>query len=201
MIHLGTAAILSLAFGSLTSRTIWLITLTALISLFPTANVFGVVVSMGAGPTMEPLQEAVLNGYQGLPYLWASSADLKDFALGMAAAGAPNPDNPPHFLDEPVVNIDGEWHIVPEVWERISSLDIVHDLDPYLEQPVRLNALLKVYGETDRIIPVEYARKLDEEMTKRGIDHEYVELNQGRYVWDARLLLDFISDHLVFEEP
>ena len=118
--------------------------------------------------------------------------------LSLAAAGAPNPDKPPFFLDWPAELVDGEAQLIPEVWEKIVAQDNMHSLERYLGQPVRLNGIMTIHGAADPVDPVAHARAFDKVLTDLGIDHVYLE-HEGQHVpVRPNLSLPFLSDHLRF---
>lgn len=120
--------------------------------------------------------------------------------LAAAAAGAPNPGKPPFYLDMPFEDVDGEIQIVPEVQQKIIAVDVVHDLQDHLSQPLRLRGLLIYHGEYDGYSPVERVRDFDKMLTELGVEHDYVEVNKasqgGHCNLDRTVVLRFISDHL-----
>lgn len=120
--------------------------------------------------------------------------------IATAAGAAPNPDKPPFYLDMPFEVVDGQGRVVPEVWEKIAAVDEVHDLEAYLQQPVRLGHILLYHGEFDDIVPVELARSFDQLLTVRGVDHEYVEVTSRHCDYDMAPVLQYLSDHLVAEQ-
>lgn len=121
--------------------------------------------------------------------------------IAIAAAAAPNPDKPPFYMDMPFEVVDGKGRIVPEVMEKIAAVDVVHDLEAYLQQPLRLRHIVFYHGAADRIIPVELARSFDQLLTTHGVEHEYVEVKSGHCDYSAKSILQYLSDHLVGEQP
>jgi pimeloyl-ACP methyl ester carboxylesterase len=120
--------------------------------------------------------------------------------ISIAAGAAPNPDKPPFYLDMPFEVVDGVGRVVPEVMEKIAAVDEVHDLEAYLQQPVRLRHILLYHGASDGVVPVELARSFDRLLTERGVHHEYVEVESGGHCdYDMAPVLQYLSDHLVAE--
>jgi enterochelin esterase-like enzyme len=119
--------------------------------------------------------------------------------ISIAAGAAPNPDKPPFYLDMPFEIVDGVGRVVPEVMDKIAAVDEVHDLEEYLQQPVRLRSILLYHGASDEIAPVELARSFDRLLTARGVEHEYVEVDAGHCYYDTAPVLQYMSDHLVAE--
>ena len=72
----------------------------------------------------------------------------------------------------------------------------MHDVDRYLNQPVRLNGIKIVHGTADGDVPIAQARGLDTKLTDLGIDHVYVEHAGGHQFIDEESL-GFLSDHLI----
>lgn len=123
------------------------------------------------------------------------------FYISLAAGASPNPNKPPFYLDMPFEVVDGKGRIVPEVWEKIAAVDNVHDLEEYLQQPIRLRHILLYHGEFDDSAPVELARSFDQLLTERGVDHDYVEVQSGHCDYDMIAVLKYLSDHLSADQP
>jgi enterochelin esterase-like enzyme len=119
--------------------------------------------------------------------------------ISYAAEAAPNPDKPPFYLDMPFEVVGGKLRVVPEVMAKIVAMDAVHDLERYLQQPVRLRHILFYYGTSDPV--AESGRSFDRLLTTRGVDHEYVEAVGGHCDYDFTPVLQYLSDHLVAEQP
>ena len=49
------------------------------------------------------------------------------------------------------------------------------------------------------MVPVQQARDFDQLLTDRGIEHEYLENNEGHGFYDIRVVLQFMAENLVFE--
>ncbi len=123
------------------------------------------------------------------------------FYISLAAGAAPNPNKPPFYLDMPFEVVDGQGRIIPEVWAKIAAVDEVHDLEEYLQQPLRLPHILLYHGEFDDTAPVELARSFDQLLTERGVDHDYVEVIAGHCDYDMTAVLQYLSDHLSPDQP
>ena len=118
-------------------------------------------------------------------------------ARGWYAAALPNSDSPPDFFDYPYELVSGQPQIIPELFQKCVEIDVMHDVDRYLNQPVRLNAIKIVHGTADGLIPVAQAKGLDKKLTDLGIDHMYVE-HSGGHDFIAEESLQFLSDYLLF---
>ncbi len=142
--------------------------------------------------------------------LIATTADTKDWgafnqlfwmtqaAYALTAALAPNPNNPPFYLDKAYKLVDGKAQVVPEVWDSFIKNDIVDsELSRCLEQPVRLNGIMFNHGSNDGIVPVSQAHALKEAMDELGIVYVYEEHGSG-HSFLAEKSLQFLSDHLSF---
>ena len=178
---------------------------------FKHPDVFGVLVNV-TGLNYEimdaPFWDPMLNSLRELP------TNLNELALGpcvpncflrflmiFAAEAAPNPENPPFFLDMPVTMVDGKAQIVPEIAEKIDRLSISNFVTVYLEQPVRLNAILLYQGANDPLIPQELYDGFDELLTQNGIEHEYLSLPGGLHRVPYNPALEFMVKHLSSEMP
>jgi S-formylglutathione hydrolase len=115
-----------------------------------------------------------------------------------AAAFAPNPDNPPFFLDKPHELVDGQPQVVPEVFQKMADKDNMRELDRYLSQSTRLNGIKIVHGKNDNVISIEQARVLSNKLTELDIDHVYEE-HGGGHSFSSKRSLPFISEKLSFE--
>lgn len=121
------------------------------------------------------------------------------YLLSWAAATASNPDKPPFYLDMPVAVVNGEPQIVPEVVDKMIAADPVHELERYLSQSERLNAILIYHGANDPIVPVGLARDFDKLLKDRDIEHEYLEATGGHCDFTYDPVVKFMSEHLVGE--
>ena len=130
-----------------------------------------------------------------------SMGNILSFYMAIAASAAPNPDKPPFYLDLPFEVVDGKGRIVPEVWKKVTAADEPHELEEYLQQPLRLRHILLYHGAWDPEVPVESARTFDRLLTARGVDHEYVEVKSGHCNYDMTPVLQYLSDHLAGEQP
>ena len=118
----------------------------------------------------------------------------------VAAAVAPNADNLPWGFDMPYVIVDGTPEIAPGYLDRLRAADPRSDVERYLAQPVRLNALLVQHSTSDSWVPVELGRQFDELLTQKGIAHVFDDSFVGHCSYDmVPPMLKFLSDHLVGE--
>lgn len=148
---------------------------------------------------------------QATEYLNDPPQDLAEFNalpwerrvfVAAVAAYAPDPDNPPFYLDLPVKIVNGQVQPVPEILDKLSAQDVVDELDPYLARPERLSAILIYHGKSDQLTPVEAARAFDQVLTDRGIEHDYLEVDGGHCDFGSQgylPVIQFMSDHLVGE--
>jgi S-formylglutathione hydrolase FrmB len=118
--------------------------------------------------------------------------------LARAAAWAPNPDNPPLYLDLPTRN--GE--VVPEVAVKWAANSPVAMLDQHVPNLKTLKAIALDIGLQDGLITGN--RLLVERMKRFGIAHtfETYEGDHGNKVAERfeKSVLPFFSTHLVFEQ-
>jgi predicted esterase len=121
--------------------------------------------------------------------------------MAIAAGAAPNAKKPPFYLDMPWVIVDGKVENAPAYVEKVKASDPASDVERYLAQPVRLNALLVQHGATDEMVPVELARDFDKLLTEKGIAHEFDDSFITHCSYDmVPPMLKFMSDHLVGEQ-
>ena len=116
--------------------------------------------------------------------------------LARAAAWAPNPSNPPFYLDLPTKN--GE--VVPEVAVKWAANSPVAMLDQYVPNLKKLKAIALDIGLQDNLITGN--RLLVERMTRFGIPHtfETYEGDHGNRIPERleRHVLPFFSKNLKF---
>jgi S-formylglutathione hydrolase len=145
----------------------------------------GTVRGRGAGPSaaeqVKTMEEARGNrGAQG--------------TLARAAAWAPNPKNPPFYVDLPTKN--GE--VVPEVAVKWAANSPVAMLDQYVSNLKKMKAIALDIGLQDNLITGN--RLLVERMTAFGITHtfETYEGDHGNRIADRleQHVLPFFSKHL-----
>jgi len=121
--------------------------------------------------------------------------------IATAAAVAPNANKPPFYLDMPYVVAAGKAEIAPGFVEKVKASDPRADVERYLAQPVRLNALLVQHGKNDDFVPVGLARDFDKLLTQKGIAHEFDDSFIAHCSYDEiPPMLKFMSDHLVGEK-
>ena len=136
---------------------------------------------------------------------WRTPEDLDDFdrlrfdakvLIAVAAGEASNPDKPPFFLDMPFEEMDGAAQIVQDVYDRMSTGYPVHDVNHYLNQPVRLRGLMIYHGEFAGDT-VEDIREFSKRLTELGVEHEYLEVPKGYCNLEYTPVLKYMSDRLV----
>jgi enterochelin esterase-like enzyme len=113
--------------------------------------------------------------------------------IGLAAAEASNPANPPLFLDMPFKIMDGKAQIVPEVKAGIDEVGVEADLQRYLAQTIRLRGLMIYHGSYDG---AQYAQAFDGFLSQSGVPHQYLEVPAFHCALDWRPVLKFVSEHL-----
>lgn len=163
-------------------------------------EVFSVAAAMsGAYDWEHPGWEAEASLFTSEPTSWDDWAELNftlQVEIAAAAGAAPNPDKPPFYLDMPFELVDGKGQIVPEVYQTINALDPVHDLDRYLNQPIRLTGIMIYHGGSD--YPAD-ARAFDAKLSEAGVEHTYLEVEGGGHcTLDWAPILEFMSDQLTF---
>ena len=150
------------------------------------------------------------DAFEGMPADFAEiEAELAQFwpalaLMNLAAGAAPNPDNPPFYLDMPLEMVDGQAQIVPEVAAKINAADPTHLLQTYLDQPLIFRGMLVYQKTQNELMPVESARAFDTMLTEQGVAHEYIEASGGNVApWfcDNELAIQFMAEHLSFEMP
>ena len=163
-------------------------------------EVFSVAAAMSGSYDWEhPGWEGDADSFSLEPNSWADWVGLNFVVqadIAAAAAAAPNPVKPPFYLDMPFRLVDGKGQIVPEVYQKINALDVVHDLGRYLNQPERLKGLMIYHGGSDY---PEDARAFDKMLSELGVEHAFVEVEGGGHcTLDWAPILKFMSDELAF---
>jgi pimeloyl-ACP methyl ester carboxylesterase len=121
--------------------------------------------------------------------------------IQMAAAAAPDPNNPPFYCEMPVRIVNGHGEFIPEVVAKIVDQDAMHKARRYAQQPVRLRGILIRHGSLDEADLGKSAHSFDQLLTGLGIEHEYVEEKAGHCApgWEAAEL-KYMADKLAFEK-
>lgn len=121
--------------------------------------------------------------------------------FGYAAAAAPNPDNSPFYFDLPIEIVDDEARLVPEVLQKVSDVNVVHDVHKYLEQSVQLQGIAIYHGVNDDQTPVDLSSSFSDILGELDVDHEYIEVEDGHCdsLWDYSDMLKFMSANLTSE--
>jgi S-formylglutathione hydrolase FrmB len=175
---------------------------------FADPDIFSVAVSMDGIFDYEndPLWESARRQFRGEPKDFAELRRLPwqiRTRFAIAAGAVSNPDKPPFYLDMPFAMVDGKAQIVPEVAEQMNASDTVDLLPAYLEQSIRLNAIMLQHGSKSRnVIPIASSRAFDELLTQEGIEHEYVEIDAGACgegVYSYEHVIQFMAKNLSFE--
>ena len=136
----------------------------------------------------------VFNPTDFLSFLWRTRV-----GVAVSAATSPNPDKPPFFLDLPYKFENWELKVDREVVRKADSMDTLNDINRYLGQPIRLNAIL-IYAdnEFDEFYEARL-RAMDRDLTDRGLPHDFVLVDAGHCDYDFSPILKFMNDHLEFE--
>ncbi|MCB0632267.1 MAG: alpha/beta hydrolase-fold protein [Saprospiraceae bacterium] len=118
--------------------------------------------------------------------------------LASAAAWAPNPNNPPFYLDLPFA--DGE--VRPEIAAKISANRTLYVVDQYISNLKKLTAIGMDAGLQDRGISAS-TKKLHEVLESYNIEHQY-ESYEGDHLNRiaeriSTKVLPFFSEYLKFE--
>ncbi|HEX7080381.1 MAG TPA: alpha/beta hydrolase-fold protein [Gammaproteobacteria bacterium] len=126
---------------------------------------------MNRAPSEEAVQAQLERTADGTP---SSGGGFGNVLLAQAAAWAPNPQNPPLYLDWPYV--DGEPQpIVQAKWAANSPLVLV---DQYVTSLNGYRAIALDVGNEDRLS--ESNEQLDEALTRLGIEHTF-EIYEGNH--------------------
>ena len=130
---------------------------------------------------------------------WANQYPLASYFFQEAGGTSSNPDNPPFFLEMPFRIVGDHAEAVPGLCPHHG--DSLHEAQRYINQPVRLNGLLIQHALQDSYNPTDVVRTSEAQLTKLGIDHEYVEVDAPHcsFDWDGASL-KFMSERLAFDQ-
>jgi hypothetical protein len=169
-------------------------------------NVYAVAVAQ-SGTYFWDRDPCLLNGAKGFTqkptnfYEILSLPEDTVCELAMAAAVAPNINKAPLYFDMPYVIVNGKAEIDPSFIKKIKTSDPTADVERYLKQPTRLNALLVQHAQKDEFMPVEPARDFDKLLTEKGIAHKFDDSFINHCSYDMiPPMLKFMSDNLVGEK-
>lgn len=163
-------------------------------------DVFSALYPMAAAGMMEfgaPSEAlAIANTYKTREEVVALRYPNKS-TFARAAAWSPNPQNPPFFVDLPV--IDGVAR--PEIQAKWLANSIVPMIDQYTANLKRYTAIQFDVGTEDNLIAAN--KQLDAALTQAGIMHTF-ETFEGDHnnrvsIRIEQHVLPFFSEHLVFE--
>jgi enterochelin esterase-like enzyme len=104
--------------------------------------------------------------------------DWSEMVYAYSAAYAPNPDNPPFFVDLPVAWPSGE--LIQEVWDRWLRNDPVENCRERLDNLRKLSGILLDAGSRDNYELQWGHRVLHHRLTEAGIAHDFTE-NPGNH--------------------
>lgn len=168
-------------------------------------DIFGVVASVSGGYHWgEPGWTELGEGYK-------KATSINDFkvlpmfvkiGLSLAAAAAPNPNNPPFYADEPWTIVDGKVQAEPDVVAKLDARDPMDDAKRYAEHPLRLNAFMVYHGKQDPMNSIEIARAFAKELSDLAIPHDLVEVDDSHHCGiDYAPVVKYMSEHLAFQAP
>jgi enterochelin esterase-like enzyme len=104
--------------------------------------------------------------------------DWSEMVYAYSAAYAPNPDNPPFFVDLPVAWPSGE--LIQDVWDRWLRHDPVENYRERLDNLRNLSGILLDAGSRDNYELQWGHRVLHHRLTEAGIAHDFTE-NPGNH--------------------
>jgi enterochelin esterase-like enzyme len=118
--------------------------------------------------------------------------------LASAAAWAPNPKNPPFYLDIPVV----EGAIAEEISAKFTANRTLYTIEQYIPNLKKLKAIAIESGDKDGSIS-DATLKLHDLLLLNGVEHQYESYdgNHTNRIADRirTKTLPYFSEHLVFE--
>ena len=118
--------------------------------------------------------------------------------IASAAAWAPNPENPPFYLDFPFQNVE----VDEDINNKLESNRILNMIDQYIHNIKKLNAIAMDAGTFDFTI-TSTTKELHEVLDNYNIEHQY-ESYPGDHINKIAQrietkVLPFFSEHLIFE--
>lgn len=160
-------------------------------------GVFGALYAMSAcclinqAPSQQAVEAQIARTADGVP---SSSAGFGNALLAQAAAWAPNPENPPLYIDWPYEGSEAQ-PVVQAKWAANSPLVFVDQHLPELES---YRAIYIDVGDADTL--EDSNTQLHEALTRFGVDHEYevYEGDHGNRVSERvrENVMTFFSKHL-----
>ena len=116
-------------------------------------DLFSVVAAAGGewdnSPEVWPTDVERIRSLKEMPREISDLDDVTNWWVQMAAAAAPDLDNPPFYAEMPFRIVDGHGEFVPEVVAKIIDLDSVQEARRYLQQPVRLRGIRIQHGKSE----------------------------------------------------
>jgi len=117
-----------------------------------------------------------------------------NWAQSLLAGLLPDLQRPELYTDYPYELANGQLVAVDTAQQRLRDGDVSHgDLERYLKQPVRLNAIKIVCGTNDSLIT--QARDFANALTAAGVQFAYEE-HSGGHLYVPELSLPFLSANL-----
>ena len=121
-------------------------------------------------------------------------------AYAIAAAAAPNPDNPPFYLDIPFEEVDGQILFAEEVFQRMGGVYANTAIEGEPVRTTQSQIVMIYHGNADPLAEVEGAITFTSMLNEHGIATEYVEVDGGGHCdLDYAPVAQFFGQHLVFE--
>lgn len=176
--------------------------------LYP--EVFGAIGGMGGTYDFESVMSDNLN-QAGAAYVasldesatFGSLAyEFKKFVAQLAAV-APNPDNPPFYIDSPFVFADGKSGPVvkrQDIYDKIVELSPLRMADRHLDDLLNMKAIYIDCGISDP--GIEDSRRFHEKLDELGVNHIYYEFqgdHNSHVLQNTGKALEVFSDALEFE--
>ena len=115
--------------------------------------------------------------------------------IAMAAAAAPNPDEPPFYLDMPFATTEGGIEYVDEVLATVYANTAVEGGSA---QEARHPHVLLYHGTHDPLALTEGARAFSALLSDQDVAHAYLEVVGGHCSLDYEPVVRFLAKHLVF---
>ena len=145
---------------------------------------------MNSAPSLEAVEQQIERTADGPP----AGGGFANVLLAQAAAWAPNPNNPPLYIDWPYK--DGELQpLVQAKW--ISNAPLVM-VDQYVPSLISYRAIFIDVGDEDSLMASNV--QLNEALNRLGVEHEFeiYEGTHGNRVGQRfrENVLDFFSEHL-----
>lgn len=123
------------------------------------------------------------------------------FLLALTGVAAPNSSKPPFYMDMPFKIVNGSAEIDQEVVSKVRGIGAASDIQKYLAQSTRLNALM-IYADNNQggdVRDKANFNDMDALLTDLGVPHDSVLVEAAHCNYDFGPIFKYMDEHLIFE--